>query len=60
MLEAGLDESFVMHVVGHKTRSSIDRYRRLGGRRNERARRQLEEFQKKLSAGTVETAKRAN
>ena len=45
MLEAGLDESFVMHVVGHKTRSSIDRYRRVSKQRNEHARRKLEEFQ---------------
>jgi integrase len=61
MLEAGLDESFVMHVVGHKTRSSVDRYRRLGGQRNESARRQLEEFQKnRRTPGAEGAPKRAN
>ena len=47
MLEAGLDESFVMHVVGHKTRSSMDRYRRVSKQRNERARLKPEEFQRR-------------
>jgi site-specific recombinase XerC len=46
MLEAGLDESYVMHVIGHTTRSSLDRYRRVSQQRNDRARVKLEEFQK--------------
>ena len=59
MLEAGLDESFVMHVVGHKTRSSIDRYRRVSKQRNESARRKLEEFQKQQSTAEL-AAQRPN
>lgn len=51
MLEAGLDEAYVMHVVGHKTRSSVDRYRRVGKQRNEAARRKLEEFERQENAG---------
>ena len=47
MLEAGLDEAYVMHVVGHKTRASVDRYRRVTKQRNDRARRKLEEFHKR-------------
>ena len=27
MLDAGMDESKVMRIIGHKTRSMIDRYR---------------------------------
>jgi integrase len=45
MLEAGLDEAYVMHVVGHKTRTSLDRYRRVTRQRSDHARRKLEEFQ---------------
>lgn len=59
MLEAGLDESFVMHVVGHRTRSSLDRYRRVGKQRNELARRKLEEFHA-TQEGQKGTEKRTN
>jgi len=54
MLEAGLGESFVMHIVGHRTRSSVDRYRRVGKQRTERARQKLEDFRERQSLAEPE------
>ena len=54
MLDAGMDESKVMRIVGHKTRAMIDRYRIVSlkdvAKAGEQIGRYLEE-RKRLSKG---------